>query len=403
MPTNNLTDAQVKRLTPRDKPFKVFDGGGLFLYVTATAKIWRFAYRIEGKQQTKSFGAYPLVTLAQARDKRDKAKTALMHGERLTKAPRVQNRTLREVCEEYWSSRKDLSAGYLQNAQSAIERYVLPRFGSVAIDEFSRDDLMSVLNAMNSAEKFVYLRKLRMWLSQALDYAVEQRLTPINVAAAIKTERAFGRRRVEHFASLPLEEVGAFLMRVGLEREGLDSVLANELLARTWMRTGELRFLKVSDLGRSPGLEVPRLLIPAERMKRAKDLIVPLSAQAVALIDQALLQNRGSDYVFPASHRLDRPISENTVLALIARVGYKGRMTGHGWRSMASTWANEAGFSADAIERQLAHQPADEVRAAYNRAKYLKERTTMLQAWSDWLDEQRQSAEQATHRCVAST
>ncbi len=103
---------------------------------------------------------------------------------------------------------------------------------------------------------------------------------------------------------------------------------------------------------------------------------------------RAILRNRGSEYVFPAVHRADRPMSENTILELIDRVGYKGRMTGHGWRTVASTWANEAGYREDAIERQLAHKPDDEVRATYNRAEYLAERATMLQAWADWLDQQ---------------
>jgi integrase len=121
-------------------------------------------------------------------------------------------------------------------------------------------------------------------------------------------------------------------------------------------------------------------------MKRDKDHMVPLSRQALDILDKMRARQRGSEYVFAADHRLDRPISENTVLALMARMGYKGEMTGHGWRTVASTWANEEGYTTDAIERQLAHSPEDKVRSAYNRAEYMKERRPMLQAWADWLD-----------------
>ena len=119
-------------------------------------------------------------------------------------------------------------------------------------------------------------------------------------------------------------------------------------------------------------------------MKRSKDHLVPLSTQALDILATMRARQRGSEYVFAADHRLDRPISENTVLALLARMGYKGEMTGHGWRTVASTWANEEGYGSDAIERQLAHSPEDKVRSAYNRAEYIKERRPMLQAWANF-------------------
>jgi len=126
--------------------------------------------------------------------------------------------------------------------------------------------------------------------------------------------------------------------------------------------------------------------IPKGAMKKRREHLVPLCTQAVALLKQLHARCRGSVYVFPAEHRDDRPMSENAVLALLGRIGYKGRMTGHGWRSVASTWANEAGYNADAIERQLAHEPDDLTRAAYNRAEFIPERRAMLQAFADWLD-----------------
>ena len=163
----------------------------------------------------------------------------------------------------------------------------------------------------------------------------------------------------------------------------MQSVLACKLLALTWVRTSELRMMEWAEI------EADAWIIPAGKMKRRREHVVPLSRQALALLDE--MRNRaapGARFIFPAPRRADRPLSENAVLYLIARMGYHGRMTGHGWRSVASTWANDRGYSADAIERQLAHVPGNRVRAVYNRAEYLPLRREMLQAWADWLDDQ---------------
>ena len=155
------------------------------------------------------------------------------------------------------------------------------------------------------------------------------------------------------------------------------------LLALTWARTGELRMIKWSEL------EGDVWRIPGPRMKKKRIHLVPLSTQAHALLIQLKARSRGGEYVFPSDRRIDRPMSENAVLYLIHRIGFKDRMTGHGWRSVASTWANEHGYNKDHIEMQLSHASDDDVRSAYNHAAYLAPRRAMLQAWADWLDAQR--------------
>lgn len=380
----------IRRLRVVPNAKKWFDGEGLFLHQLPEKKglVWRMAYRLDGKPQTITFGAYPLVTLAAARVKRDEVKRKLLDGANPSR--RVDKRvvpTLRAVTAAYWGGRQDLSPKYIANATSAIERYILTQHGDVPVNQFTRDMMMDILNGMNGAQKFSYLRKLKMWFGQVLDYAEGQHHVDSNVTRAIVTKRAFGKRKVRHHPSVPLDRVGELLYRLSMERT-LDSVIANELLARTWMRTGELRWAKWSDISASPGLSVRRLVIPAARMKKDADLVVPLTRQVEALLATAKLRCRGSEYICPSYNRVDRPISENTILELLDRIGYKGQMTGHGWRTVASTWANEAGYRDDAIERQLAHKPEDDTRAVYNRAEYLSERAGMLQAWSDWLDQQ---------------
>jgi len=382
MPTNALTDARCRAIKPGEKLAKYFDGGGLHLAVLPSgAKSWRVAYRLAGKPQTISLGPYPDVSLAEARKKRDDLKATLRDGGD-PMAPRRSTRaglTLAKASEMFWSGRADLSADYRDNAVRALQMHVEPKLGAKPIASITREDVMSVLEPMDAANLHSYVRKTRMWLGQVFDWAVERGDAKINPCALINPKKAFGHSPVEHFAAIEVAEVPELLQRIAMERELL-SVLACRLLALTWVRTSELRGMTWGEVDGT----VWR--IPGPRMKRKRDHLVPLSPQAMALLGKLKNRATGSSYVFPSEHRLDRPMSENTILMLLARIGYKGRMTGHGWRSVASTWANDRGFKADAIERQLAHAPDDKVRAAYTRAEFMDERRAMLLAWADWLD-----------------
>lgn len=382
MPTAPLSDARCRTAKPGDKPLKLFDGGGLHLWVSPKgSKVWRVAYRLDGKPQTASLGPYPAVSLADARTKRDDLQAALREGKdpRAVRRAEKPSMTLKTAVETYWTGRRDVADGYRDNAMRAIELHVEPRLGARPIGAITREELLEVLLSMDAAGKHVYVRRVRMWLGQVWDWAVELGEAKFNVPALINPQKAFGRRAVEHFAALDLPEVPGLMQRMAMEAR-LQSVLACLMLAYTWTRTGELRMMTWVEL------DGDLWRIPKERMKMNRDHLVPLPMQAVAALKELRARSRGSKFVFPAEHRTDRAMSENTVLALLARIGYKGRMTGHGWRSVGSTWANEAGYSPDAIERQLAHAPDDKVRAAYNRAEFLPERRTMLQAWADWLD-----------------
>lgn len=380
MPTDKLTDSRCKAAKPRDKAYKLFDGDGMALWVSPTgAKVWRLYYRVDGKQRTMSLGPYPEVPLARARELRDQARATLRDGAD-PMAPRRRAPTLEESARAYWRGRGDLSPSYLANATRALEMHVFPQLGARQVDRVTREDAMGVLRTMDAAGLHVYVRKVRLWLGQVFDYAIEQGDAEVNPVAAIDPRKAFARRAVEHFAAVDLVDVGPLLQRLALEAE-LQSVLACRFLALTWVRTEELRSMQWAEV------DGALWRIAGGRMKMGRDHLVPLSRQALAILERMRLRSRGSAYVWPADHRIDRPMSENAVLYLLHRIGYKGRMTGHGWRAVGSTWAHEHGYSPDVIERQLAHAPDDKVRAVYNRAAYLPERTAMLQAWADWLDE----------------
>lgn len=384
MPTNTLSDAKCKAAKPADKDYKLFDGGGLYLFVTTKGgKIWRLSYRVAGKPKTMSFGPFPGVSLAEARAKREEAKASLRDGVD-PMAPRRATRkgmTLAEAAAEYWAGRKDVSESYRDNALRGIEMHLLPTLGDRNIATITRDDLLAELNRMDAKGLHVYVRKVRMWIGHVFEWAIEQQCATINPAALIRPEKAFGKAKVESFAALELRDVPDFMRRLAMERD-LQSVLACRMLAYTWVRTNELRMMEWSEIDEAEAVWV----IPKGKMKRARDHVVPLARQAVAILKEMWSRRRDSVYVFPSDRRDDRPMSENSVLYLIGRIGYKGRMTGHGWRSVASTWANERGYNEDAIEMQLSHVHKNAVRAIYNRAKYLDERRAMIQAHADWID-----------------
>ena len=383
MATNTLTDAKCRAFKPSAKLEKQFDGGGLHLAVLPSgAKTWRVAYRLAGKAQTMSFGPYPAVTLAQARQKASDLKATLRDGGdpmAPRKALRNVGMTVSQASDAYWSGRGDLSPSYLSNATRALAMHVAPIIGAMPIASVAREDVMRCLAPMDAAGLHVFVRKTRMWLGQVFEWAVERGEAKINPCSLINPKRAFGHSPVEHFAAISTAEVPEFMQRLGLERE-LQSVLACRLLALTWVRTTELRFMTWGEV------EGAMWRIPAARMKRRMEHLVPLSRQALDILRKLKARSTGSNYVFPADHRHDRTMSENAILALLNRMGYKGRMTGHGWRSIASTWANERGYKSDAIERQLAHSPADPIRAAYLRSEFIDDRTGMLADWADWLD-----------------
>jgi integrase len=378
MPTAKLTDAQCRAAKPRAKAYKLFDGAGLALVVLPSGvRSWRLFHRVGGKQRTTTLGLYPAVGCAEARRKAAEAAETARRGEGVT-ARRSAGPTVRQACEDYWASRGDTTAAYRSNIRRALEMHVWPRIGDEPVATLTRAAALQTLLALDAQGRHEYVRKVRLWLAMPLDRCVELEQCAANVVRSIDPERAFGRRAVEHHAALPLAEIPALMERLAMERD-LQSVLALKLLALTWVRTSELRMMRKAEI------EGDVWRIPAAKMKRRREHLVPLSAQARELLAVASARSARSEYVFPAAHRDDRPMSENAILYLLVRMGYAGRHTGHGWRTVASTWANEAGWNPDAIERQLAHAPEDKVRAAYNAAVYWPERVRMMQAWADWL------------------
>lgn len=360
----------------------------MYLWVSQTgAKIFRMPYKNDqGKEQIKVLGAYPILALADARKLRDEFKRDRLLGVPLEAGPTQKSMTLEMAYTTYWEDQKSaLSVKYCENALRGIAMYLGPLL-SKQMRAVTKAEVLDCLLVLNAQKKFSYAKKLRLWVSQVFRWAVQQGYCEDDPADAINPRYAFGRKPVEHFASLKLSELPAFLERLGFERE-LQSVLACRVLAYTWLRTKELRNMKWEHI------EGDLIRFPASLMKLKKEHLVPISAQVAELLRQLKLRSRGSAYVFPNDRDQNRPMSENTVLYLIGRIGYKGLMTGHGWRHITSTWANEQitegearKYHEDWIEMQLAHTDGNIVRSTYNSAEYLPSRRKMLAAWADYLD-----------------
>jgi len=412
MANRPLTLTGCKTATAPDKPIKLFDGGGLYLHVSPSgSKVWRMSFRLDGRPQTATFGAFPEVSLVQARKMRDALKEKQERGllgkpkSRPLIAPpaappspdlaqvrlprNVQSKinddvlTVRRACQMHLKMRQDLTARYLNNIARAFEMHLFPHLGDLAIAELSREQLLAALLLVDQAGRADYVRKIRMWFSQVLDWAVARDYVKINVANTIDPKRVFSKKSTQHFASLEISELPAFLDKLNARAQSV-AVLATWFMAYTWVRTTEVRLMTWSEV--TDGI----WRIPGARMKRRRDHMVVLPPQALEILAHLRKLSHGEHYVFRTKIGKDEPMSENAVLSVIYHMGYKGRMTGHGFRSVASTWAHECGYSPDVIERQLAHAPEDRVRAAYNRAEYLPQRTQMLIDFANWIDAQAQ-------------
>ncbi|NOW44537.1 integrase [Novosphingobium sp. SG751A] len=395
-----LTEVSVRNAKPKDKPYKLGDAGGLFLYVTpAGGRLWRVKFRVNGKEKLLSLGAWPEISLANARKERDKAKEALATGidpardkqQAKHRAKVAAANTFAEIGAEYLDKRKreGLSDSTSGKADYYLSR-LTPALGRLPIGEVTASDVLAVLRAFEKQGKHETANRLLQLASRIFRYAVATaRLTSDptrDLRGAITTPK------VTHYGAIT-DAVGAGkLLRAidGYEGGGITR-LAMQIAPHVFVRPGELRHAEWGEID----LEGALWIIPAEKMKMRKAHHVPLSRQAVDLFKEVRAVTGPAGYVFPSVRTRARPMSENTINAGLRRLGYASdEMTAHGFRSMASTLLNESGkFSPDAIERALAHADTDSVRAAYHRGAHWKERVEMAQWWSDYLDALRKGAQ----------
>ena len=400
----SLTDTAIRNTKPSAKPQKLFDAGGLFLFVAPSGgKWWRLKYRFGGKEKLLSLGTYPEIALKDAREKRDVCRKQLaadIDPGAQRKAEKVAGveagaNTFEVIAREWHAQRaKSLEQTTLDGIMMRMEKHLFPRLGMRPISNINAPELLAVLRRAEAQELGETPRRLRQYCGQIFRYAIATGRADRDPAADLRG--ALKPHKAQHHAAVTEPKaVGALLRAIEGFQGSPVTKTALCLAPLVFVRPGELRRAEWPEFDLEGGV----WRIPAERMKMRDAHIVPLSRQAIAILRELEPLTNASDlrtsrYVFPSVRTRARPMSENTITAALRRLGYTSdEMTGHGFRSTASTLLNEQGWNRDAIERQLAHADRDGVRAAYNRAEHLPERKRMMQAWSDYLDTLRDGAD----------
>lgn len=401
-----LNDPACKNAKPKDKAYKLSDEKGLYLEVMPTgAKYFRMKYRFAGKEKRLAFGVYPEVSLKEARERRDEARKQLSQGidpgevRKAMKAAQAEDANTFEVVAREWFAK--FSPTWVESHSDKIirrlERDIFPWIGKRPISEVNAPELLTALRRIEARGAIETAHRALQNCGQIFRYAVATGRADRDPSADLRG--ALPPVKDKHHASITDPKAIGELLRATENYQGsFITQCALRLAPLVFVRPGELRKAEWSEFN----LDLDEWRIPAEKMKMRETHIVPLSRQAVAILRELYPLTGSGRYVFPSVRTNTRPMSENTVLGALRRLGYgTDEMTGHGFRSMASTLLNEQGWHRDAIERQLAHAERNAVRAAYNYAEHLPERRKMMQAWADYLDGLRKGADVIPIRTLA--
>ncbi|EBW4032530.1 tyrosine-type recombinase/integrase [Salmonella enterica] len=385
-----LTDLAIRRSKPKEKPYTLNDGNGLSLLIEPNgSKGWRLRYRFSGKARLMSLGTYPNVALADARTARDEAKKLIAGGidpaeVRKAKKREIESRfgnTFEGIAREWYEKRFDRwSPSYAEEMIETFEKDVFPYIGSRPIAEIKPMELLAVLSVLNDRGATEKLRKVRQRCGEVFRYAVITGRAEYNPAPDLVS--AFAPHKKEHYAFLKTDELPEFFRILNTYTGSMIVKLAMRLLILTGVRPGELRQAEWCEIDFDNRVwEVPK-----ERMKMRRPHCVPLSEQALNILEQLKPMTGHYQYIFPGRIHHSKPMSEMAMNVLIRRIGYAGRVTGHGFRHTMSTILHEQGYNTAWIETQLAHVDKNSIRGTYNHAQYLDGRREMLQWYADYMD-----------------
>jgi integrase len=390
-----VTDAALRG---KMDPGRHFDGGGLYVEVTpAGRKYFRMKYRFGGKEKLLALGVYPDVSLKEARARRDEARRALARGEdpgELRKAAKARaeheaRNTFRAVAQDWLTHQAASWADVtLERIRAGFEADVYPAIGARPMAGLKPRDVIEVVRKIEDRGAGEHAARTLQRIRAVFRFAVVHERIEANPMLDLKPAELLKPRQVKHRAALADKDLPAFLQALDAYQGDPTTKAALRLLMLTALRPGELRTLRWSDLDK----DAAELRVPPERMKMRRPHVVPLSRQAMEVIEAQRAISGDDALIFPSPYYPGRCLSENTMNSALARLGYKGEHTAHGFRALFSTVANEAGFDADVIERQLAHRERNEVRAAYHRSAYMAERRELLRWWASYLDARRQGA-----------
>lgn len=395
-----LTELQCKNAKPTAKPYKLFDGKGLYLEVMPNGrKYWRLKYRHAGRETRMSFGPYGSakdeVTLARARDAATAARGTLKHDkvnpitkrreERKEAVTRSLN-TLQAVTRQWFEFKKlNISANHANDIWRRLEMDLLPFLGSRPIADITSVDIIEALQRVESRGAHELARRLKQITGEIFRFAITRQLIATNPATAFECRDVLRKYEKKHYASIDSKRIPEFLEALNnpMVRIFPETRMAMWLLMLTFVRPSELAEASWSEFD----LEAKTWLIPAERMKMRRPHLVPLSEQAIKVLTQLRTITGHREHLFPNQQDPRRPMSNNTILKALAAMGFKGEMTGHGFRALAMSGIKERlGYSHEVVDLQLAHDKKDKLQRAYDRAQHIEKRTEMMQAWADFLE-----------------
>jgi integrase len=379
-----LTDTRVRSAKPTQRPQKLTDSRGLYLLVTPSGgKYWRYDYSFNSKRKTLAFGVYPDVGLGKARERHYEARHQLAEGIDPGMVQQSVNHDFETVARAWLAHwRSGRSERYVGYVISRLESDVFPQIGSRPISELATSDFRDVARGIERRGASEIARRLLQNCGQIMRYAVANDLARRNPVSDIRPVDILKPRKKRNYPRVTAKELPDLLHAIDGYTGGEHTRLALQLMALTFVRTSEL----IGACWPEFDFKASRWDIPAERMKMKTPHVVALSVQSQAILKQLKAISLDREYVFPGDLNPHKPMSNNTLLFALYRLGYRGRMTGHGFRGVASTLLHEQGWPHEHIELQLAHQERDDTSAAYNHALYLEPRARMMQAWADHLD-----------------
>lgn len=382
-----LTDLNLKAAKPAEKPFKLSDSGGLYLHVMPNgARYWRYKYRMSGREKTLALGVYPSVSLVTARERHAEARQLRKNGVDPSRKKQSEAKQFEAVAREWYarwiSGRNNRHAHYVIKR---LEADVFPEIGRLPLSQLSTSHFRKAVQKIEKRGALDIAKRVLQTCGQIMRYAVAHDLTAHNPVAEVKPADVLRPHKRRNYPRVDASELPDLLRAIDSYIGAKHTRLALQLMVLTFVRTSELIGARWSEFD----LNAARWNVPAERMKMKTAHIVPLSTQAQQVLDRLQAISFDRDLVFPGDLKSEQPMSNNTILFALYRLGYRGRMTGHGFRGIASTVLHEQGFPHEHIEVQLAHQARNAVSAAYNHALYLRPRAEMMQAWADHLDKMR--------------
>ena len=386
-----LTDVAVRNAKPGPKTIRLKDERGLHLEISPKGgKWWRLRYWISGKERLISLGTYPDISLKDARERRDAARKLIANGIDPSQARKEEKAeiaadamTFEKVAREWFAKFKEnWTPGHAERTMRRLEADVFPWIGARPIRDILAPELLTTIRRIEARGAIETAHRTLQNCGQVFRYAVASGHADRDISGDLRG--AIPPSKEKHHASVTdPKDVAALLRTIETYQGSFVTMCALRMAPMLFVRPGELRHAEWSEID----LDKAEWRIPAAKMKMREQHIVPLCRQAVAILYELHPLTGAGKYVFPSVRTSARPMSENTVNAALRRLGYaKDEMTGHGFRSMASTMLNEMGWNRDAIERQLAHAERNSIRAAYNFAEFLPERRRMMQAWADHLD-----------------